>query len=153
MSIRNRFIIMAVFGAITVLTGACGESAVGPTTQEAPEASSAPVETTTTLPLVTTTETGGDVTTTTEDMPEGVDTVVDIVMDDFSFEPSTIEVLAHETVLFRVTNVGLVEHEFRLSNGHRIEERLASGHEDHDDEGGRHEEDGDLHPSRTGQVG
>lgn len=70
---------------------------------------------------------------------------VQVAMNEFSFEPAEFEAVAGETIEFVVTNLGVVEHEFRLSNEHRIEEHLASGHADHDDSGdGGHHEDGDV---------
>lgn len=75
-----------------------------------------------------------------------VDRVIDVTMDDFTFSPDAFSFTAGETVRFVVTNVGLVEHEFRLSNEHRIEEHLADAHsdDDHDDDDGGHEEDSDI---------
>ena len=64
---------------------------------------------------------------------------IEVVMTDFAFEPDEFVVSAGETVLFVIHNEGVIEHEFRLSNTHRIEEHLAAGHDDHDDEGGHHE--------------
>jgi uncharacterized cupredoxin-like copper-binding protein len=82
------------------------------------------------------------------------DRVVSVTMSEFAFDPAIV-VTAGETVTFVVTNAGVVEHEFRLSNAHRIEEHIASGHEGHDeggdmdddmdmDEGGHHEENADV---------
>ena len=64
----------------------------------------------------------------------GSDRIVEVKMTEFAFEPGQIDVSAGETIVFVVTNEGLVDHEFRLSNTHRIEEHMASGHEDHDDD-------------------
>ncbi|MCL1693883.1 MAG: hypothetical protein M3096_09380, partial [Actinomycetia bacterium] len=77
------------------------------------------------------------------------DRTVEVLMTEFAFDVNPFEVAAGETIEFVVTNAGVVEHEFRVSNDHRIEEHLASGHDDHDDndeassEGG-HEETGDF---------
>lgn len=67
-------------------------------------------------------------------------------MDEFTFSQDTLEVHAGQSVKFVFHNAGLIAHEFRLSNAHRIEEHIASGHEDHDEggEGGHHEEYADL---------
>ncbi len=90
-----------------------------------------------------------------EDVATDADRTVQVAMTDFAFEPTEFEAMAGETIEFVVTNLGVVEHEFRLSNEHRIEEHLASGHADHDDGGGHHE-DGDvvlhLDPGGTGSV-
>lgn len=74
------------------------------------------------------------------------DRTVEIAMTEFAFEPASLTVVAGETIEFVVTNEGVVPHEFRLSNAHRIEEHIASGHEDHGDEGegGHHEGDADV---------
>lgn len=71
---------------------------------------------------------------------------IEVTMSEFSFEPSSIEISAGETVTFMIQNIGLIDHEFRLSNTHRIEEHIASGHADHEDgaEVGHHEEGGDV---------
>ena len=76
-------------------------------------------------------------TVTTSD----ADRAVQVAMTDFAFEPNEFEAMAGETIEFVVTNLGVVEHEFRLSNEHRIDEHIAAGHTDHDDgaEGGHHE--------------
>ena len=54
-------------------------------------------------------------------------TEFDIVADSFAFSPG-------ETVEFVITNSGVVEHEFRLSNMDRVEEHLEGGHDDHADD-------------------
>lgn len=63
-------------------------------------------------------------------------------MTEFAFDVDPVEVAAGETIEFVVTNAGVIEHEFRLSNGHRIEEHLASGHDDHDDGDAESDDDG-----------
>ena len=67
---------------------------------------------------------------------------VEVKMSEFAFTPASVEVAAGESVKFVVANTGLVEHELRLSNAHRIEEHLASGHEGHG--GGGHHEEADV---------
>ena len=61
--------------------------------------------------------------------------VVEVTMSEFAFDPGSLEVAAGETITFVVTNAGVVEHELRLSNQHRIEEHKASGHAEHGEEG------------------
>ncbi len=81
-----------------------------------------------------------------EEMPpaEGEPTIeIDVVLTDFAFEPDELTVHAGETVRFHLVNEGAIEHEFRLSNDHRIEEHIASGHEGHGDEG-HHGDDADV---------
>jgi uncharacterized cupredoxin-like copper-binding protein len=68
------------------------------------------------------------------------DRVIAVEMTELEFSPVEYEVFAGETIRFEVTNEGLIEHEFRLSNTHRIEEHIAAGHADHDAEGGHHED-------------
>jgi len=67
------------------------------------------------------------------DVVGDADRVVEVIADDFSFEPSSFEASIGETVTFRVTNVGAIEHEFRLSTVHGVEDHLAGAHEDHGD--------------------
>ncbi len=71
-----------------------------------------------------------------------VDRTVEVTMSEFAFEPAEIHVTAGETVRFLVSNVGAVEHEFRMTTEHAAEEHIAAGHEGHDDEGAEegHEE-------------
>lgn len=61
------------------------------------------------------------------------DRSVEVALTEFAFEAAVFEMTPGETVEFVVTNAGVLEHEFRLSNGHRIEEHLAAGHADHED--------------------
>jgi uncharacterized cupredoxin-like copper-binding protein len=70
--------------------------------------------------------------------------VVDVSMTEFAFDPSDLMVTAGETITFRVSNDGLIVHELRLSNAHRIEEHLAEGHADHDETDGDHHGDADV---------
>ncbi len=86
-----------------------------------------------------------------------VDRTVEVAMEEFAFEPSEFEAMGGETIEFVVSNLGVVEHEFRLSNEHRIVEHLAAGHADHDDQAaGEHHEGGDVillvEPGETGSV-
>lgn len=66
------------------------------------------------------------------------DRTVEVSMTEMAFSPESVEVTAGETITFVVSNDGVTLHEFRLSNAHRIEEHLASGHEDHDEDGDHH---------------
>lgn len=58
---------------------------------------------------------------------------IDIELSEFAFDPDAIGLVSGETVRFNLTNAGAVEHEFRLSNQHRIEEHIAAGHTSSDD--------------------
>ena len=73
------------------------------------------------------------------------DRVIEVSMTELSFAPDALTVAAGETIQFVVTNVGQIEHEFRLSNEHRIEEHMASGHADHDGDGEESAEEGGHH--------
>lgn len=73
-----------------------------------------------------------------DEVVEGADRVVEVSMTDLAFTPSVVDVVAGETIRFVVHNDGAIVHEFRLSNAHRIEEHLASGHDDHGEGGGHH---------------
>ena len=68
--------------------------------------------------------------------------IVEVTMSEFAFDPGSLDVAAGETITFVVTNAGVVEHEFRLSNEHRIEEHKASGHAGHSE--GSQNEDEDV---------
>lgn len=60
-----------------------------------------------------------------------VDRTIEVSMTDFAFEPSSIEVTSGETVEFVVANDGAVEHEFRLTSHHSVEDHMSDGHADH----------------------
>jgi len=141
------------------------ETAISTTTTEAATTTTEAITSTTMETTTTSSQVMDESTTTTDhaeddDHSEGddhadVDRTVEIVMTDFAFEPEQLEVSSGETIRFVVINAGAVDHEFRLSNAHRIEEHLASGHEDHDHEEGHHE-GGDvfivLEPDETGEL-
>ncbi|MDH3463699.1 MAG: hypothetical protein OEM32_08760 [Acidimicrobiia bacterium] len=88
-----------------------------------------------------------------DDVPDDA-RVVFVTMNEWGYDPGSLDIVAGETIVFRINNAGEFEHEFRLSNAHRIEEHIASGHEGHGDEGemaegemgegGHHMEDGDI---------
>lgn len=81
------------------------------------------------------------------------DRVVEISMTEMAFTPEVVHVVAGETITFRVSNEGLIAHEFRLSNAHRVEEHLASGHDDHHDSDGHHGEADVVLHVEAGDVG
>lgn len=70
----------------------------------------------------------------TDDDAVVADREIEITLSDFAFEPGAVEVTAGESVKFMLTNVGVIEHEFRLTTEHAAEEHVASGHAGHDDE-------------------
>ncbi len=61
------------------------------------------------------------------------DRVVEVEMTEFAIDSASFEFTPGETVEFIVTNSGVVEHEFRLSNQDRVDEHVAGGHADHDE--------------------
>lgn len=141
-----------IAGVLALVAASCGGAAdtaaddtlPQPTTTEtAPTTTQAP-ETTTSEATTATSEHMDDShmdDSTHEDGDESAvpDVTIEVAMTEFEFEPASFEVTAGQTVRFVVRNDGLVEHEFRASNEHRIEEHIAAGHEDHDNEGGHHE--------------
>jgi uncharacterized cupredoxin-like copper-binding protein len=149
---RSRLIWLAAVLAIAV--SACGAAEEVVSTAEEPPGSSTEPATTTTTVTADTTVPPSDTTTSTvsstdtsqpdSEVPEEADVVVDVVMNEFAIDPGPIAVQAGVTYYFRIVNEGLIPHEFRLSNAHRIEEHLESGHDDHG-EGGHHDEDGDIY--------
>lgn len=74
-------------------------------------------------------------TDTEDDAPADGARTVEVEMDEFSFEPSSIEVSAGETVRFMFTNVGAIEHEAMLGDAH-MQEEFQGAHDDH--AGGHH---------------
>jgi uncharacterized cupredoxin-like copper-binding protein len=77
-------------------------------------------------------------TSTTEPAPTGEASgdhgrVIDVELSEFAIAAASLEFTPGETVEFLITNSGVVEHEFRLSNQGRVDEHMAGGHEDHDD--------------------
>lgn len=65
--------------------------------------------------------------------PSGdADRVVEVEMTEFAITAHSFEFTPGETVEFVITNSGVVEHEFRLSNQDRVEEHMEGGHADHD---------------------
>ncbi len=62
-----------------------------------------------------------------------VDRVVEVELSEFAFAADSFEFTPGETVEFVITNSGVAEHEFRLSNQDRVDEHIAGGHADHDD--------------------
>ena len=77
------------------------------------------------------------------------DRVVEVELSEFAITAAANTFAPGETVEFVVTNSGVVEHEFRLSNQHRVDEHIASGHADHaegamsDEEMAAMDDDGD----------
>ncbi|MCL1601572.1 MAG: plastocyanin/azurin family copper-binding protein [Actinomycetia bacterium] len=61
------------------------------------------------------------------------DRVVEVELSEFAIDAASFEFAAGETVEFVVTNSGVVEHEFRLSNQDRVDEHVEGGHSDHDE--------------------
>jgi len=67
-------------------------------------------------------------------VPSGeADRVVEVELSEFAIAADNLKLVPGETVEFIVTNSGVAQHEFRLSNQDRVDEHIAGGHEDHDD--------------------
>lgn len=64
---------------------------------------------------------------------DDVDRVIEVDMTEFAFAADSFAFTPGETVKFVVTNSGVAEHEFRLSNQDRVDEHIAGGHDDHDE--------------------
>ncbi|MCL1586885.1 MAG: hypothetical protein M3092_00575 [Actinomycetia bacterium] len=62
-----------------------------------------------------------------------VDRILEVELSEFAIAADGFEFAPGETIEFVVTNTGVVEHEFRLSNQDRVDEHVAGGHEDHDE--------------------
>ncbi len=63
-----------------------------------------------------------------------------IILSEFGFDPSELDLTPGETVRFILINEGALLHEFRLTTEHKAEEHLAAGHADHGDEADETEE-------------
>ncbi len=70
----------------------------------------------------------------TEEASSDADRILEVELNEFDILAASFAFTPGETVEFAITNSGVVEHEFRLSNAHRVEEHLEQGHDDHDDE-------------------
>lgn len=62
------------------------------------------------------------------------DRVIVVAMTEFAFEPEAFSLTPGETVEFVLTNDGVIEHEFRLTTAHEVEEHIEGGHDDHHDD-------------------
>ena len=71
-----------------------------------------------------------------------VDRTIEVRMAEFSFSPASMTISRGETILFKVTNDGVIEHEFRLTTEHAAMEHVAAGHMDHGDEATTSDEHG-----------
>lgn len=74
---------------------------------------------------------------------DDADITIDVAASDpFEFDPSTIDVEAGQTVLFRVTNEGEIDHEFQIGSSED-----GGGHGGHSNEGHLH-----LPPGESGEL-
>ena len=70
--------------------------------------------------------------TTTTQAQADVDRVVEVTVGEFSI--SDLGPIAEfETIEFRVTNMGVVPHEFEISHADAVDAHMNGGHSDHDD--------------------
>lgn len=86
----------------------------------------------------------GDMAMVDSDPAGDFDVEVGVVFSEFSIDADALTFTPGQTVRFRLRNEGELDHEFRLSNQHRIDEHIAAGHEDHGDEEGHHGSTGDV---------
>lgn len=61
------------------------------------------------------------------------DRTIEVVVREFSYDPTPIEVAAGEMVEFIVHNEGAIQHEFRVTTVEAAEHHIAEGHLDHSD--------------------
>ena len=59
--------------------------------------------------------------------------VIEVELTEFAIGAESFELTPGETVEFLITNSGVAEHEFRLSNQERVDEHIAGGHDEHDE--------------------
>jgi uncharacterized cupredoxin-like copper-binding protein len=92
--------------------------------------------------------------------PSGdADRVVEVDLSEFAIDAHSFEFSPGETIEFIITNSGVVEHEFRLSNQVRVDEHVAGGHADHDDAMSDEEmaemdhEDGEMTDEEMAELG
>ena len=95
----------------------------------------------------------GDDDATAQD--DGIRTI-EIELTDFQFSPDLAAVSTGQTVEFIVTNHGALEHEFRVTTQHGIDEHIAGGHQEHmddDDMGDMDDDDmGDMDDDDMGDM-
>lgn len=144
--------VLILVAALALIAAACStvtddDHSAETTTTAAAATTGAPtttVTTTTTVAPTTGTAESGQANADENSAADDADRVVDVVMTDFAFDADAFdfEFTPGETVEFAVVNAGVVLHEFRLSNEHRIEEHMADGHDDHDEDSETAEPDG-----------
>jgi uncharacterized cupredoxin-like copper-binding protein len=88
----------------------------------------------------------GDDDATAQD--DGIRTI-EIELTDFQFSPDLAAVSTGQTVEFIVTNHGALEHEFRVTTQHGIDEHIAGGHQEHMDD----DDMGDMDDDDMGDLG
>ncbi len=115
------FILIA---GVALIAAACGGTAAS--SDESVPSAPATIATTTTV---------ADDHADDDHADDEADRAIEVSMTEFAFAVDSLEVAAGETIEFVVTNAGVVPHEFRLSNADRIDDHIASGHEDHMDDG------------------
>ncbi len=70
---------------------------------------------------------------TTVELSGDADRVVVVELTEFAINADSLDFAPGETIEFVVTNAGVVEHEFRLSNQDRVDEHVAGGHDEHEE--------------------
>ncbi len=128
--------------AVMLVAAACALPDTAPHADEITTTSSTTTSSTTTTTMAATTTIAVDDDHTEDVQAAEADRTIEILMTEFAFDVDPVNVAAGETIEFVVTNAGVVPHEFRLSNEHRIEEHLASDHDDHEGSDGEPDDDG-----------
>lgn len=127
----SKFLILAA--AVALFAAACASTTAESNGERA-------IVTSTTPPAATTIDDGHD----DEAAAATPDRTMEISMTEFAFSADPVEVKAGETIEFVVTNAGVVQHEFRLSNPTESAEHIAGGHEDHESTEGDHDEEAET---------
>jgi uncharacterized cupredoxin-like copper-binding protein len=107
--------LMALVAAVLLVTAACAKTPGINSSDTLPQENS-------------TTEPAPRVATSGED-----GRIINVELTEFAIDAASFELTPGETVEFLITNSGVVEHEFRISNQDRVDEHIAGGHADHDD--------------------
>lgn len=75
---------------------------------------------------------------------------VEISATEFAFSPASVSITPGETVEFVVTNDGSIDHEFLVTNQADIDEHIAEGHAEHEEEGMEGMEEMEMHEVELG---
>ena len=110
---KRRIPLIALVAAVLLVTAACAK------TPGINSSGTIPQQTSTTEPAPTVEASGEH------------GRVIEDELSEFAITAASLEFVPGETVEFLITNSGVVEHEFRLSNQGGVDEHMAGGHDDH----------------------